>query len=125
MKLFEKRKKGQRIFRTSGYLALLCSVGLVSCDNSTIQEQAIIVDLSTSPKSIEVNDDIEADCRMTLGSEITIVVTSSSESPCKWISADTSIAIVDQNKIKAVGIGETKITDENHPNHVINVIVTE
>lgn len=116
MKLFGKEK----------LFILLCSVGLVSCDDPTDQEQVLKLDLSTTTSiSIEVSDDMEADCTMAVGTEMIIIVTHPSESPCKWVSADTSIATVDQNTIKAVGVGKTKITDENHPNHVINVVVTE
>lgn len=98
---------------------VLSLIGLTSCIK---EEQEITLDIPLNREKIEV--DIEAHCRMALGSEITIVVLGDpGDVPCKWISENTSIVTVDKDKITAVGIGKTNVIDENYPKRIIEVVV--
>lgn len=102
--------------------ALLCISGLLSCTREIEQEITLDIPLIHNGEKLKV--DIEAHCRMTLGSEITIVVLGDpGDTPCKWVSENTSVVTVDKDKITAVGLGRTNVKDENHPNRIIEVIV--
>lgn len=104
------------------FFMVSCLVGFVSCTREFEQEISLDIPLVHNGEKLKV--DIEAHCRMALGSEITIVVLGDpGDVPCKWVSENTSVVTVDKDKITAVGLGRTNVKDENHPNRIIEVIV--